>query len=113
MLQGFAIGSAARWRSAPVIGFASIAYTNTVYDLNRQFKGNETWNLDSWLEYNRVIRLGGKKIGWTVQGRVQNLLGDRDTVPWTAYDNGSGGAYIARRLAPRDRQFVLDTRLSF
>src|SRR5258708_559795 len=78
MLKGFAIGSAARWRSAPVIGFASIAYPSTVYDLNRPFKGNETWNLDSWLEYKRVVSLGGKKIGWNVQGRVQNLLRDRE-----------------------------------
>jgi hypothetical protein len=113
MLKGFAVGNTVRWRSAPVIGFATIAPTSQLLNTSRPFYGQTTWNMDSWLEYNTSFRIHGKKIGCTAQFRVRNVLGTTDTVPWTALDNGSGGAYINRRLAPTARQFALDTKFTF
>src|SRR5262249_3236910 len=49
-LNGFAVGSAFRWRSAPVIGFARNA---ALLDPARPFLGSVSTNLDAFVEYGR------------------------------------------------------------
>ncbi len=113
LLKGFAIGTASRWRSAPAIGFPSIAYPSVILDVRHPFYGSESVNVDGWVEYNRNFEMKGHKIGWMVQLRAGNIFADHATPRWTAYDNGSGGAAVGRRLAPRDRQLTIDTKFTF
>src|SRR5262249_53665416 len=60
-LNGFAVGSAFRWRSAPVIGFARLG---SVLDPTRPFLGSVSTNLDSFVEYSRAISVANRKIRW-------------------------------------------------
>jgi hypothetical protein len=109
-LKGFALGSAFRWRSAPVIGFAR---NGTMLDPSRPFLGSVSTNLDAFVEYARVVTAANRKFKWTTQLRVQNALDDRTLAPWIADDDGTGHAVIEERLRPSERQFIASTSLSF
>lgn len=105
-LKGFAVGSAYRWRNAPIIGYAR---RGAMLDLTRPFYSVATDNLDAWLEYNRTFALGERKVRWTAQARVQNVFDDRTMLPWTAQDDGTGRKVIFSRRTPSARQFVLSS----
>lgn len=109
-LRGFAVGSAARWRTAPVIGYARVG---NVLDPTRPFKGLRSTNLDGWLDYERTFALRGTKIRWSAQLRIQNVFDDRTLHPWTADDDGTGRPYIQSRRTPSARQFVLSSAFAF
>jgi len=108
--KGFAVGSAFRWRDAPVIGFAR---SGTVLDPTRPFHGSVSTNLDAFVEYSRAVAAFGRKLRWTSQVRVQNVLDDRTLQPWIADDDGTGHATVEERLRPNERQFVASTSLAF
>jgi hypothetical protein len=105
-LRGFAVGSAYRWRNAPVIGYAR---RGAMLDLTRPFYSSATDNLDAWLEYNRALTVRDRKVRWTAQLRVQNVFDDRTMLPWTAEDDGTGRKIIFSRRTPGARQFVLSS----
>jgi hypothetical protein len=109
-LNGFAVGSAFRWRAAPVIGFARLG---SIVDPTRPFFGSVTTNLDSFVEYNRAITVANRKLRWSAQLRVQNVFDDRTLAPWIADDDGTGRAIIQQRLRPSERQLVLSTSFGF
>jgi outer membrane receptor protein involved in Fe transport len=109
-LRGFAAGGAFRWRNAPVIGFARIG---TVLDPTRPFRSTPSTNLDSFVEYARPFTALGRKVRWSAQLRVQNLLDDRTLLPWIAEDDGTGRPIITQRLRPGARQFVLSSAFAF
>ncbi len=112
-LSGFAVGTTFRWRSAPIIGFARVTWPAGILDTTRPFYGAATTNADTWLEYNRDLKLAGRKLRWSAQLRAQNLWDDRTMQPWTASDDGTGHALIQRRLMPRARQLVASSTFSF
>jgi len=105
-LKGFAGGAAFRWRNAPVIGFARLG---TVLDPTRPFRSTPSTNLDTFVEYARPFTAMGRKIRWSAQFRVQNLLDDRTLLPWIAEDDGTGRPIITQRQRPGERQFVLSS----
>lgn len=108
--KGFAIGSAFRWRSAPIIGFAR---AGNALDPTRPFKGRESTNLDAWLDYERVSTTRKGNIRWSLQARVQNVFDDRTLLPWTAEDDGTGRMYIQTRRTPNARNFALSATVHF
>jgi hypothetical protein len=108
--NGFAIGSAFRWRSAPVIGFAR---NGTLLDPTRPFLGSVSTNLDAFVEYSRALSISNRKLRWTSQVRVQNIFDDRTMAPWIADDDGTGHAIIEERLRPSERQLIVTTSLAF
>ncbi len=105
-VKGFAAGAAFRWRNAPTIGFAR---TGTLLDPTRPFAGRAFTNLDAWVEYGRTFTVRERKVRWSVEVRVQNLLDDRGLQPWTASDDGSGHPFIETRRTPGERQFSLSS----
>jgi outer membrane receptor for ferric coprogen and ferric-rhodotorulic acid len=109
-LKGFGLGAAARWREAPVIGFLR---AGTLLDPTRPIRGQATTNLDAWLDYERSVTLGGRKLRWSAQLRVQNVFDDRTLQPWTADDDGTGQARIQTRRTPGARMVALSSTLSF
>jgi len=110
IFRGFAAGGAFRWRNAPVIGFAR---SGTLLDATRPFRSTPSTNLDSFLEYARPFTAMGRKVRWSAQLRVQNVLDDRTLLPWIAEDDGAGQPIITQRLRPGERQFVLSSTLAF
>lgn len=109
-LKGFAAGGAVRWRNAPVIGFAR---TGTVLDPTRPFRSRPSSNLDIFGEYARPFTAIGRKVRWSAQLRVQNVLDDRTLLPWIAEDDSTGRPVITQRLRPGERQFVFSSTLAF
>jgi hypothetical protein len=105
-LKGFAVGSAYRWRNAPVIGYAR---RGAMLDLTRPFYSVPSTNMDAWIEYNRTLAARGRKVRWVAQLRVQNVWDDRTMLPWTAEDDGTGNRVIFSRRTPGARQFVLSS----
>lgn len=105
-LKGFAVGSAYRWRNAPVIGYAR---RGAMLDLTRPFYSVPSSNMDAWIEYNRTLAARGRKVRWVAQLRVQNVWDDRTMLPWTAEDDGTGNRVIFSRRTPGARQFVLSS----
>jgi hypothetical protein len=110
LLKGFAAGGAFRWRNAPVIGFARLG---SLLDPTRPFKGSATTNVDAFVDYSRQFTLGGRKLRWTAQLRVQNLLDDRTLQPWISDDDGTGRAVIQQRLRASARQFIVSSTFGF
>lgn len=109
-LKGFSLGAAARWREAPVIGFLR---NGTLLDPTRPIRGQATTNLDGWLDYECNVTLGGRKLRWSAQLRVQNVFDDRTLQPWTADDDGTGHARIQTRRTPGARMAALSSTFSF
>ena len=105
-VKGFAAGSAIRWRSAPTIGFAR---TGALLDPTRPFSGRPFTNLDAWVEYGRTFSLRERKIRWSMELRVQNLLDNRGLQPWTATDDGTGRPFIETRRTPGERQYSVSS----
>jgi hypothetical protein len=108
--KGFAVGSAFRWRDAPVIGFAR---AGALLDPTRPFVGRSFTNLDAWLEYGRTFSLRERKLRWSAELRVQNLADNRGLQPWTAADDGTGRPFIESRRTPGERQFSVSSSLAF
>lgn len=108
-LKGFAVGTAYRWRDAPVIGYAR---KGAMLDLTRPFYSVPSSNVDAWVEYNRTFSFANRKVRWVAQFRVQNVWDDRTMLPWTAEDDGAGNKVIFSRRTPGARQFVLSSTFS-
>lgn len=108
-LKGFAVGTAYRWRNAPVIGFAR---NGAMLDLTRPYYSVPSSNVDAWLEYSRTFGFANRKVRWVAQLRVQNVWDDRTMLPWTAEDDGAGNRQIFSRRMPGARQFVVSSTFS-
>lgn len=108
-LRGFAVGSAYRWRNAPVIGYAR---RGAMLDLTRPYYSVPSENVDAWIEYGRTFTARDRKVRWVAQLRVQNAFDDRTMLPWTAEDDGTGRMVIFSRRTPGARQWVLSSTFS-
>jgi iron complex outermembrane receptor protein len=80
-LKGVAVGGAWRWRSAAAIGYYGMQNpyqpndpTALMPDLSRPIKGSSESFVDAWVRYGRNLTVAGKRLGYTVQLNVQNLV---------------------------------------
>ncbi|WP_414660677.1 TonB-dependent siderophore receptor [Horticoccus sp. 23ND18S-11] len=114
-LKGFAIGTAVRWRAAPIIGYYRKPTINTplgVLDPSRPINGSASTNLDAWLDYGRTFTVANKKVRWSGQFRVQNVWNDRTAQPWSADVDNTGTVFLQQRKTPGERQFILSSTFS-
>lgn len=115
-LNGFAVGTAVRWRNAPTIGYYRIATPNTpsgVLDPTRPIKGLSSSNVDAWLDYNRTFKVAARKVRWVAQFRVQNLLDDTTPMRWVADVNDNGDVLMQQRKPLGAIQYSLSSAFEF
>ena len=115
-LKGFAVGTAFRWRAAPIIGYYRKSTINTplgVLDPSRPIKGTVSTNVDAWFDYGRTFTTANKKVRWSGQFRVLNLWNDRTAQPWSADVDTNGVPFLQQRKTPGERQFVLSSTFEF
>ena len=115
-LKGFAVGTAFRWRAAPIIGYYRKPTVNTplgVLDPSRPINGSVSTNLDGWIDYGRTFTVANKKVRWSGQLRVQNLWNDRTAQPWSADVDNAGTVFFQQRKTPGERQFSLSSSFEF
>jgi hypothetical protein len=108
--RGFNIGGAARWRSAPIIGYATKPGTGSLpeLDLDRPFRGETELYFDAMLGYRgRFKAFGG--IGYRLQLNVRNVLNERDPIPVSATTKGE----VVRIATVEPRVFVMTLALDF
>lgn len=90
-LKGLSVGGAYRWEDKVVIGYPSIhTALGDSYDITKPFMGPGETNLDLWTGYERKLT---KKIAWSVQLNVRNVLGKNELVPINLQPDGSAGAF--------------------
>ena len=114
-LKGFAVGTAFRWRAAPIIGYYRKPTVTTplgVLDPSRPINGRASTNLDAWLDYGRTFMVANKKVRWSGQFRVQNVWNDRTAQPWSADVNDNGTVFYQQRKTVGERQFLLSSTFS-
>ena len=108
-LKGFSVGGGVRYFGRPVIGYYATGTAAT--GVNRLlFEGPEQVFVDASAGYRR--RLGsvlGRKVQWTLQLNVNNLLDNDDLVPIRRASNGELVFY--RFNAPRS--WMLTSRFMF
>jgi iron complex outermembrane receptor protein len=115
-LKGLAVGTAFRWRSAPIIGYYRKPTVNTplgILDPSRPIKGTVSTNVDAWLDYGRTFTVAERKLRWSAQFRVQNLADDRTALPWSADVDNNGVPFMMQRKTPGERQFILSSNFEF
>ncbi len=115
-LKGLAVGTALRWRAAPIIGYYRKVTVNTplgLLDPSRPIMGVPSTNGDVWLDYSRTFTVANRKVRWAGQLRVQNFWNDRTAMPWSADVNDAGSVFMQQRRAPGERQYVLSSTFEF
>jgi outer membrane receptor protein involved in Fe transport len=115
-LKGLAIGTALRWRTAPIIGYYRTVTANTplgILDPSRPIMGVPSTNGDAWLDYGRPFTVANRKVRWSAQFRVQNLWNDRTAMPWSADVDNGGSVFLQQRKTPGERQFMLSSTFEF
>lgn len=102
-LKGFNLGGAARWRSAPSIGYGLTdgPAGEPIMDLDQQYRGKEEFYVDAFIGYRgRTDLFGG--FNYRVQLNIRNLLNEDDVIPITATTTGQ----IVRIATVEPRLFV-------
>ncbi|MBI4622353.1 MAG: hypothetical protein HY736_03910, partial [Verrucomicrobia bacterium] len=87
--KGVNFGGAARWRSAPSIGYGTKPGPSGVLelDLDQQFRGKAELYFDAILGYRgRMKAFGG--FNYRLQLNIRNLLNENDTIPVTMTTTG-------------------------
>lgn len=115
-LKGFAVGTAFRWRDAPIIGYYRKPTANTplgILDPSRPINGRVSTNADAWLDYSRTFTVANRKVRWSGQFRIQNLWNDRTAQPWSADVDDRGTVFLQQRKTPGERQFILSSTFEF
>ncbi len=109
-LRGFNVGGAARWRSAPIIGYATKPGAGTLpdIDLDRPYRGETELFFDAMFGYRgRMKAFGG--FNYRLQLNIRNLLNERDPIPASATTTGE----IVRIATVEPRVFVMTLALEF
>lgn len=114
VMKNWRVGGAARWRSAPIIGFPAEASENikpngypiAQLDLDNPYKGDEEFDIDLFVRYSGKNFLG-TKMNYRVQFNVRNLLtGDNEYR--TGKVNAFGKSIHTIIEVPRSYQLSLD-----
>jgi hypothetical protein len=115
-LKGLAVGTALRWRTAPIIGYYRTPTVNTplgLLDPSRPIMGVPSTNGDAWLDYGRTFTVANRKVRWSAQLRVQNFWNDRTAMPWSSDVDNAGNVFMQQRRAPGERQYILSSTFEF
>ena len=109
-LNGFNVGGAVRWRSAPTLGYGTKTAPGgtLVLDLDRAYKGEEELYFDLILGYRARLRAFGGT-SYRVQLNVRNLLDADDPIPSGALTTGA----ISRWATVDGRRFVVTFAADF
>ena len=106
-LAGWSVGSAARWRSKPVIGYAVTAggeFINTA-----PFFGEEQIVVNSWIGH----RLKLKRLGIDFRLGIDNIFSDNEPYLYRALDGGNGRPIPTVRLKPVQRTFTFSASFKY
>lgn len=89
-LRGVNVGGAARWRSAPTIGYGvKTSPTGTVIlDLGKAYEGKAEFYVDLHAAYRGKMKAFGN-FNYRVQVNVRNVLNENDPVPVAALTTGA------------------------
>lgn len=109
-LKRLNIGGAARWRSAPTIGYGVTTSESgeSVLNLGQAYKGEEELYFDAIVGYRGQIKAFGG-FNYRLQLNVRNVLNEDDPVPVAAFVNGG----IAKIATVEPRLFVLTFAVNF
>jgi len=106
-LDAWNIGSSARWRSEPVIGFKLNATGG--FDNQRPFLGKQQTLVDAWIGY----RLRVKKSMVNFRLRIENALEESTPYIYKAVDDGRGNPAVTNRLTPTERAYTFSMNVVF
>jgi iron complex outermembrane recepter protein len=101
--KGLNFGGAARWRSAPSVGYGTKPGATGIpeLDLDQQFRGKQELYFDGILGYRgRLKAFGG--LNYRIQLNVRNVLNEDDTIPVTVTTTGQ----VVRIATVEPRMFV-------
>ena len=102
-LKGLAAGGTVRWSSAPIIGY--FLQENGSFDINRYTRGDERFNTDIFVSYQRRLVRG---IEWKIQLNISNLLDEDDPYPINARNVSSAAdsAWAYTTYRPQDGRVI-------
>lgn len=105
-LKGYRVGATARWREAPVIGYAEI---DGDFRVDLPLEGEESFISDWFI--TKAWKGKGDDL-WEASLRVRNIFNDDGWYPSTAIDDGTGNAQYLQQifLEPRTFEFSLNWR---
>lgn len=103
-LSGYSIGGGVRWRGKPVIG-----YTSSDPATRQLIWGDETTLVDANIGYRRNLGVLGRKVEWSLQLNINNLLNEEDIVITGAFTDGAPRQYVLQ--APRE--FMVTSTFKF
>jgi outer membrane receptor for ferric coprogen and ferric-rhodotorulic acid len=106
-LDGWSLGSAARWRGEPVIGYALDA--NGQFVNSRQFFGKQQTIVNAWIGH----RLKRKALTMDIRFGIDNVLNENEPYLYRAVDDGAGNPAPTVRVKPTERTFTLTTSVKF
>lgn len=106
VLKGYRVGATARWREAPVIGYAEV---DGDFRVDLPLVGEESFISDWFI--TKAWKGKGDDL-WEASLRVRNIFNDDGWYPSTAIDDGTGNAQFLQQihLAPRTFEFSLNWR---
>jgi outer membrane receptor for ferric coprogen and ferric-rhodotorulic acid len=118
VLKNFFVGASQTYAAATIIGFPNVNttdptkpnYGQTIADTSRPYKGRDVYTTGLWLGYERNISSYGHKIKWRMQLNVNNVLDDREPIPFGVRAQ-DGAISNAQLRVPR--QFVFRNSFSF
>lgn len=103
-LQGFGLGGGARWREAPIVGYTAIDPA-----VRQPIKGTATFIVDLSASYRRKLTAFDRKLDWSLQLNVNNVLNEDEIVIGRTYDDGTIRTYSFQA----QRQWMLTSTFRF
>jgi outer membrane receptor for ferric coprogen and ferric-rhodotorulic acid len=109
-LKGLFVGGALRWQDRAVVGYPYIAGPNgqQVADLTKPYFGQNDFRGDAFIGF-RSAKLMGRRLKWSVQLNMRNLVGDDELIVVTANFDGTPGAV---RIPP-EKAWLLTSTFQF
>ena len=106
-LRGVYVGGALRWQDKAVIGYPYVTGPagSQVADLAHPFFGSTDLRGDAFAGY-RADKFIGRKLKWSLQLNVRNVIGDDRLIVVTANPDGTPGAV---RIPPEKAWFLTST----
>ncbi len=106
-LRGLYVGGAARWQDKAVIGYPYVTDSSgaQVADLRHPYFGQIDFRGDAFIGY-RADNFLGRKLRWSLQLNVRNVIGDDKLIVVTANPDGTAGAV---RIPPEKTWFLTST----
>ncbi|MBK1879021.1 TonB-dependent siderophore receptor [Pelagicoccus mobilis] len=107
-MDGVRIGANARWREAPVIGYALDEVGD--FDVANPFDGYEVFTADAFVS-KRVKLKNDADLNLTF--RVRNLFDDDGWYPNRGMDDGTGNVYYQQMIHQAPRTYELSVKYEF